>query len=62
MARMPSGLGTRAKVYLAVLPRNVAVTRVHFARKHVQGRSDNAVVPTRPAAEQCGYTFRDFVF
>lgn len=62
MARMPSGLGTHASVYLAVLPRNVAVTRVHFARKHERGRSDNAVLPTRSPAEQCGYRVRDIVF
>jgi hypothetical protein len=61
-AKMPAGLDTNAKVYLAVLPRNVAVTRVRFARKHVRGRTNVAIMPTRAPSEQCGYRVRDFVF
>jgi hypothetical protein len=38
-----------------VLPRRAAVTRVHFARRHEQGRSDMLALPTRAPARQCGY-------
>jgi hypothetical protein len=55
MARFPSGLGSRAKVFLAVLPRRLEVTRVHFSRRHEQGRSDTLALPTRAPARQCGY-------
>jgi hypothetical protein len=62
MARFPAGLGSRARVFLAVLPRDVAVTRVHFARRHEVGRSDTLVLPTRPPARQCGYEHSDSLF
>jgi hypothetical protein len=55
MTRFPAGLGSRARVFLAVLPRRAAVTRVHFARRHEQGRSDMLALPTRAPARQCGY-------
>jgi hypothetical protein len=59
MARFPSGLGSRAKVFLAVLPRRAVVLGVHFARRHEQGRSDTLKLPTRAPAAQCGYEVRD---
>jgi hypothetical protein len=59
MARFPAGLGSRARVFLAVLPRRLAVTRVHFARRHEQGRSDTLTLPTRAPARQCGYQVFD---
>ena len=55
IADFPPGLGSTARVWLAVLPRDVAVTRVHFARKHELGIGDNVVVPSQPPARQCGY-------
>jgi hypothetical protein len=55
MAGFPGGLGSRAKVFLAVLPRRLEVTRVHFARRHEVGRSDTLALPTRAPARQCGY-------
>jgi hypothetical protein len=59
MARFPAGLGSRAKVFLAVLPRRAEVTRVHFARRHEEGRSDTLALPTRAPARQCGYRIFD---
>jgi hypothetical protein len=59
MARFPGGLGSRAKVFLAVIPRRLEVTRVHFSRRHGPGRSDTLALPTRAPARQCGYRFFD---
>jgi hypothetical protein len=61
MARFPAGLGSRAKMFLAVFPRRLEVTRLHFARRHEQGRSDTLALPTRAPARQCGYQIFDVV-
>jgi hypothetical protein len=55
MAPYPSGLGTHAKVFLAVLPRDVAVARVRFAGQRREGVSDTVKLPTRAPERQCGY-------
>jgi hypothetical protein len=59
MTRFPAGLGSRARVFLAVLPRRAEATRVHFSRRHEQGRSDTLALPTRAPARQCGYRIFD---
>jgi hypothetical protein len=61
-ADFPSGTQSRARLWLAVLPRDVAVTHVHFARKHKAGDSDNIVVPSQPPARQCGYEWSQTLF
>jgi hypothetical protein len=61
-AHFPAAAKSRARLWLAVLPRDVAVTHVHFARKHEAGDTDNIVVPSQPAARQCGYEWSDTLF
>jgi hypothetical protein len=59
IAPIPSGLGRRGKLFLAVLPRRAAVTGVRFAgRRRALG---TVPLPGRPPARQCGYETSGFV-
>jgi hypothetical protein len=52
LTAFPRRLHTRGGAFLAVLPRDAAVTAVRFA-----GLKGSIAMPLRPARRQCGYTF-----
>jgi hypothetical protein len=54
-AAIPSGLGRRGKLFLAVLPRREAVTGVRL------GAGGTIPLPGRAPARQCGYEAQGFV-
>jgi hypothetical protein len=62
LAAFPRGLGSRNKVFLAVLPRHVAITRVHFVGPHAHGSATTAALPTRAPSRQCGYETTNALF
>jgi hypothetical protein len=60
LAAFPRGLGIKAKVFLAVLDRRVAVTRVRLAGpRKVAG---TVALPGHTPARQCGYEVVDTVY
>ena len=57
-AVIPSGLGRRGKLFLAVLPRRAEVTGVRFAGR--RGARSTVPLPGRAPARQCGYEAHGF--